>query len=36
MAAYDIKLKKEDLVALLTENGAMSQLLEKIINQVLE
>jgi len=36
MTDYDIKLKKKDLVALLTENDTMSQLLESVINQVLE
>ena len=36
MAGYDIKLNEEDLVGLLTENKAVSGLLESIINQVLE
>ena len=36
MDAYDIKLKPEDLVGLLTENDAMSQLLTSVLNQVLE
>ena len=29
MTGYDVKLKKEDLVGLLTENDAMSQLLNR-------
>lgn len=36
MSDYNIKLKQEDLVALLTENDAMAQLLTSVINQVLE
>ena len=36
MDGYDIKLKPEDLVGLLTENDAMSQLLTSVINQVLD
>lgn len=36
MADYDIKLKKEDLVGLLTENEAISGLLESVLNQILE
>ncbi|PIZ04218.1 MAG: IS256 family transposase [Gammaproteobacteria bacterium CG_4_10_14_0_8_um_filter_38_16] len=36
MDGYDIKLKPEDLVGLLTENDAMSQLLTSVLNQVLE
>jgi transposase-like protein len=36
MDGYDIKLKQEDLVALLTENDAMAQLLTSVINQVLD
>ena len=36
MADYDVKLKKENLLALLTESDAMSQLIEQVLNQVLE
>ena len=36
MDAYDIKLKPEDLIGLLTENDAMGQLLTNVLNQVLE
>lgn len=36
MAEYDVKLKKEELVALLSENDSMSQLLTSVLNQVLE
>ena len=36
MDGYDIKLKPEDLVGLLTENDAMSQLLTNVLNQVLD
>lgn len=36
MADYDIKLHKNDLVALLTENDALAHLLETTLNQVLE
>lgn len=36
MDGYNIKLKPEDLVGLLTENDAMAQVLTSIINQVLE
>lgn len=36
MADYDIKLKQNDLVALLTENDAMTNLVESVVNQVLE
>ena len=36
MTEYDIKLKREDMVALLTENNAMSTLVEEVINQVLQ
>lgn len=36
MAGYDIKLDREQMVALLTENDAMAHLMESIINQVLE
>lgn len=36
MDGYNIKLKPEDLVGLLTENDTMAQLLTSIINQVLE
>jgi len=36
MTDYDIKLKPEDLVGLLTENDAMAQLVEDVVNQVLE
>ena len=36
MADYDIKLKKEDLVALLSENDAIADLLGTVLNQVLE
>jgi transposase-like protein len=36
MAEYDIKLKKEDLLALLSDNDSMSQLMEQVLNQVLE
>lgn len=36
MDRYDIKLKPEDVVGLLTENDAMSQLLTSVLNQVLE
>lgn len=36
MADYDIKLKREDLVGLLTENDALSELLESVLNQILE
>lgn len=36
MTGYDINLKQDDLVALFTENDAMANLLETVINQVLE
>jgi len=36
MDTYDIKLKPEDLVGLLTENDAMAQLLTSVVNQVLD
>jgi transposase-like protein len=36
MAGYDIKLKQEDLIGLLTRNDAIASLLESVINQVLE
>ena len=36
MDGYNIKLKPEDLVGLLTENDTMAQLLTNVINQVLE
>ena len=36
MTGYDINLKQEDLVALFTENEAMSGLLTTVVNQVLE
>lgn len=36
MDSYDIKLKPEDLVGLLTENDAMAQLLTSVVNQVLD
>ncbi len=36
MADYDIKLKKADLVALLSENDAVADLLGVVLNQVLE
>lgn len=36
MTEYDINLKQADLVALFTENDAMANLLETVINQVLE
>ena len=36
MADYDIKLNGNDLVGLLTENEAMSNLVETIVNQVLD
>jgi transposase-like protein len=36
MSGYDIKLNKEDLVALLTENDAMAQLMTTVVNQVLD
>jgi len=36
MANYDIKLKGDDLVGLLTNNDAMAQLVESVINQILE
>lgn len=36
MADYDVKLNKDDLVALMEENGTLSHLLETVLNQVLE
>lgn len=36
MANYDIKLNGDDLVGLLTNNDAMTQLVESVINQILE
>lgn len=36
MAGYDIKLDKEQLVELLSKNGAMAELVSSVINQVLE
>ncbi len=36
MDGYDIKLKAEDLVGLLTESDAMAQLLTNVVNQVLD
>jgi len=36
MTDYDIKLKREDMVALLTEDGAMRDLVSDVVNQVLE
>lgn len=36
MDSYDIKLKPEDLVGLLTENDTMAQLLTNVLNQVLD
>ena len=36
MTDYDIKLKKDNLVALLSNNDAISGLLESVLNQVLE
>lgn len=36
MTEYDIKLKQEDLVALLTKDDSMSQLVTEVVNQVLE
>ena len=36
MADYDIKLKKEDLLALLTESDSMGELMTEVLNQVLE
>ncbi len=36
MAEYDVKLKPEDLVDLLSEDGAMRKLLTSVLNQVLE
>ena len=36
MDAYDIKLKPADLVGLLTENDAMTQLLTNVLNQALD
>lgn len=36
MTDYDIKLKKDDMVGLLTENSSLGQLIESVLNQVLE
>ena len=36
MAGYDIKLDRDQMVALLTENDAMAHLMESVINQELE
>lgn len=36
MAEYDVKLKPEDLVDFLSEDGAMRKLLTSVLNQVLE
>lgn len=36
MAEYDIKLNKEILVGLLTENEGISSLLESVVNQILD
>ena len=36
MTDYNIKLNKEELVGLLTESDALSELLESTLNQVLE
>jgi len=36
MADYDIKLQKEDLLALLSKNDALADLLSAVLNQVLE
>ncbi len=36
MTDYDIKLKKDNLIALMSENNAMATLVESVLNQVLE
>lgn len=36
MTDYNVKLNKDDMVALLTENNALAQLVESVVNQVLE
>lgn len=36
MTDYDIKLKKDDMVGLLTDNSSLGQLVESVLNQVLE
>jgi len=36
MTDYDVKLNKDDMVALLSDNGALAGLVESVLNQVLE
>lgn len=36
MANYDVKLNKQQLVGLLTENNVIAELLESVLNQVLD
>jgi len=36
MTDYDIKLNKDDMVGLLNNKGAMAQLDQSVLNQILE